>query len=123
MNGRMTQGRVAENIALEWLQQKEGMELRERNWRSEHKEIDLIMESDDFLHIVEVKSLKSPSQIAPFQQVDWHKQRFLVRAARRYVRSRNITKEVRFDIVSIMFHKDGTTDLEFIPAAFFPIYY
>ena len=55
MNGRMTQGRVAENIALEWLQQEEGMELRERNWRSEHKEIDLIMESDDFLHIVEVK--------------------------------------------------------------------
>ncbi|HPB89165.1 MAG TPA: YraN family protein, partial [Bacteroidales bacterium] len=99
MNGRMTQGRMAEDIALEWLQ-KEGMELRERNWRSEHKEIDLIMESSDFLHIVEVKSLKSPSPIAPFQQVDRLKQRFLVRAARRYIRSRNITKEVRFDIVS-----------------------
>jgi len=122
MNGRMTQGRVAEDLALEWLQ-KQGMELRERNWRSEHKEIDLIMESKDFLHIVEVKSLKSPSLIAPFQQVDRLKQRFLVRAARRYIRSRNITKEVRFDIVSIMFHKDGTIDLDFIPAAFFPLYY
>jgi putative endonuclease len=122
MNGRMTQGRLAEDLALEWLQ-KQGMELRERNWRSEHKEIDLIMESKDFLHIVEVKSLKSPSPIAPFQQVDRFKQRFLVRAARRYIRSRNITKEVRFDIVSIMFHKDGTTDLDFIPAAFFPLYY
>jgi putative endonuclease len=122
MNGRMTQGRLAEDMALEWLQ-KQGMELRERNWRSEHKEIDLIMESDDFLHIVEVKSLKSPSTIAPFEQVDWLKQRFLVRAARRYIRTRNITKEVRFDIVSILFHKDGEADLEFIPAAFFPIYY
>jgi len=122
MNGRMTQGRLAEDLALEWLQ-KQGMELRERNWRSEHKEIDLIMESKDFLHIVEVKSLKSPSLIAPFQQVDRLKQRFLVRAARRYIRSRNITKEVRFDIVSIMFHKDGTIDLDFIPAAFFPLYY
>ncbi|NMB37434.1 MAG: YraN family protein [Bacteroidales bacterium] len=122
MNGRITQGRLAENIALEWLQ-KEGMELRERNWRSEHKEIDLIMESPDFLHIVEVKSLKAPSPIAPFEQVDWLKQRFLVRAARRYIRSRNITKEVRFDIVSIMFHQDGKIDLEFIPAAFFPMFY
>ena len=117
MNGRMTQGRLAEDLALEWLQEQ-GMELRERNWRS-----DLIMESKDFLHIVEVKSLKSPSPIAPFQQVDRLKQSFLVRAARRYIRSRNITKEVRFDIVSIMFHKDGTIDLDFIPAAFFPLYY
>ena len=31
MNGRMTQGRLAEDLALEWLQ-KQGMELREREW-------------------------------------------------------------------------------------------
>jgi len=114
-------GMRGEEIALGFLISK-GMVLRERNWRWNHKEIDLIME-DDRLHIVEVKSLNAPALISPSEHVDLAKQRNLAYAANHYVLSRGITKETQFDIVSILFAKDGSYTLEYIPEAFLPIFY
>ncbi len=112
-------GNVAENLALEYLLSR-GMTLLDRNWRSAHRELDLVMESADRLHIVEVKSLREPAARQPFEAVDAVKQQNLIRAARAYVAIKNIKKEVQFDIVSVSFLKDGT-GIEYIPDAFLPI--
>ena len=115
-----SKGRYGEELALEFLLGK-GLVLRERNCRVGHKELDLVMESEHHLHIVEVKSIER-SGADPAEKVDGAKIKRLVSAAGAYVSGNRITKEVQFDIVTIVF--DGTDfDLEYIPNAFYPIYY
>lgn len=113
-------GRKAEDIALEWLL-SHGFVLRERNYRAGHREIDLIVETSDRLHIVEVKSLVAPVTASPYEKVDRAKQMKLASAARSYIGLEHIVKEVQFDVVSIVFYEERH-ELEYIPAAFFPIY-
>lgn len=112
-------GKRGEDVALVWLLAR-GFVLRERNWRWNHKEIDLIMESDRWLHIVEVKTLRAPAPIEPWEQVNWEKQRNLARAADHYVRLMHVEKEVHFDIVSVVEEDDGMR-VEYIPEAFYAI--
>ncbi|MBQ1673540.1 MAG: YraN family protein [Bacteroidales bacterium] len=112
-------GRRGEELALRALEQR-GLRLLDRNWRSGHREIDLVMESPDRLHFVEVKTLTPPLQIQPFEKVDPRKQANLAAAARHYVACRKILKEVQFDVVSVVL--DGErSQVEYIPEAFYPI--
>lgn len=110
-------GRRGEDIALEYLLSL-GLELRERNFRSGHKEIDIIMESDEYIHIVEVRS----SSIAdPRESIGLKKQRYLISAARAYIGLKRVCKEVSFDVVTVLF--DGLkTEIEYVPLAFYPFF-
>ena len=47
----------------------------------------------------------------------WQK---LISAARHYIAQRHVTREVQFDVVSVVLG-DGRPDVEYIPEAFFPI--
>lgn len=112
-------GRRGEDVALDWLR-AHGFWLRDRNWRSGHKELDLVMESEQRVHVVEVKTLTPPLLIQPFEKVDSAKQARLASAASHYVAERHVTKEVQFDIVSVVL--DGEhVEVEYIPEAFYPI--
>jgi putative endonuclease len=114
-------GKRGEDEALKYLQQM-GMTLRERNWRSGHFEVDLIMEGAEALHIVEVKSLTTASGgRSAFDKVDTKKQKNLVRAARRYIALKGIKKEVQFDIVAVTF-RGSKAEIEYVPSAYFPMY-
>lgn len=113
-------GRRAEEIALEHLLSM-GLLLRERNWRSGHKEIDLIMESEQYLHIVEVRARSSNVVLDPKDSVGWKKQRLIIKAARDYINMKGVSKEISFDIVSIVW--SGTKlNIEYIPSAYYPFY-
>lgn len=112
-------GRRGEDLALAWLERR-GFRLLDRNWRSGHKELDLVMESAARVHIVEVKTLTPPLQGQPYEKVDAVKQTRLIAAARHYIACRQIRKEVQFDVVSVIL--DGTrTEVQYIPEAFYPI--
>ena len=119
MSSAGEKGRRGEEAALEWLL-AHGFVLKERNWRYGHKEIDLIVESERWLHVVEVKLLRKPSAIEPWEQVGREKQRNLAVAADHYVRQARVTKEVHFDIVSVT-EEGERTRVEYIPEAFLPI--
>lgn len=113
-------GRRGEDVALAWLQ-AQGFRLLDRNWRSNHKELDLVVESAARVHIVEVKTMTAPLQIRPYEKVDAVKQGRLVAAANHYIAARQVRKEVQFDVVSVVF--DGErTEVEYIPEAFYPIW-
>jgi putative endonuclease len=113
-------GRRGEDVALAWLQAR-GFRLLDRNWRSSHKELDLVVESAARVHIVEVKTMTAPLHIRPFEKVDSVKQGRLVAAANHYIAARQVRKEVQFDVVSVVF--DGErTEVEYIPEAFYPIW-
>lgn len=113
-------GRIGEEMALDWLQ-AHGFRLRDRNWRSGHKELDLVMESPERVHVVEVKTLTPPLLQQPAERVDARKQSRLVAAARHYIAAQHVQKEIQFDIVSVVL--DGTrSEVEYIPEAFIPIF-
>jgi putative endonuclease len=112
-------GRRGEDVALDWLV-AHGFRLLDRNWRSGHKELDLVMESEKRLHVVEVKTMTPPLLIQPFEKVDTAKQARVTAAAAHYIAQRHVRKEVQFDVVSVVL--DGErTEVEYIPQAFFPI--
>lgn len=113
-------GRRGEDLALAWMQDH-GFRLLDRNWRSGHKELDLVMEGEERVHIVEVKTMTPPLLIQPFEKVDPVKQGRLVAAARHYIAQRQVTREVQFDVVSVILG-DGQPQVEYIPEAFFPIW-
>ena len=121
MNSKISLGKMGEDAALEFLESR-GMRLVERNWRWNHKEIDLIVESDEAMHFVEVKSLRAPALRKPYEAVGGLKQYHVARAAEHFIFERHIRKEARLDVVSIEFFEDGSFDLEYIPNAYYPIY-
>ena len=98
---KQLQGLLGEDLATNLLLQK-GHRILERNWRCGHLEVDIIAENDDYLVIVEVKTRKSVLFGAPEVFVDMQKQRHLIRAAMYYARFKNVTKEIRFDIISVI---------------------
>lgn len=98
---KQLQGYTGEEMAVNFLFQK-GYRILERNWRCGHLEVDIIAEKDDYLVIVEVKTRKSSAFGEPEVFVDRQKQQRLIRAAMYYAKFKCVTKEIRFDIISVI---------------------
>ena len=109
-------GKLGEDLAVNYLINK-GYQILERNWRSGHKEIDIIALDGDTLVAVEVKTRKSNTYGEPDIAVGAMKQQMLIWAADAYVRYKNLDVEVRFDIVSIVITDTGE-HIEHIEDAF-----
>ena len=111
-------GKLGEAFAAEYLIKK-GYQILERNWRSGHKEIDLIALENNTLVITEVKTRKSDEFGDPEIAVGRDKQQMLIRAAEAYVRYKHLDVDIRFDIISIVI-TDGEPMIEHIEDAFIP---
>lgn len=109
-------GKTGEDLAVEYLQSK-GYQILERNWRSGHKEIDIIALDGDTLVAVEVKTRKSSFYGEPDIAIGEMKQKMLIWAADAYVRYKNLDVDVRFDIISIILN-EREQKLEHIEDAF-----
>ena len=109
-------GKLGEDLAVDYLVNK-GYRILERNWRSGHKEIDIIALIDKVLAIVEVKTRKSSDYGEPDIAVGVMKQRMLAWTADAYVRYKNLEVDIRFDILSIVFTDQGP-EIEHIEDAF-----
>lgn len=115
---QQTKGLAGEDLASEYLVEQ-GYKLRDRNWRCGHLEVDIIAENEDYIVFVEVKTRKNISAGAPEDFVNKQKQKNIIRAAMYYMRFKNLQKEVRFDIVSIVLGTTGNT-LKHIQDAYKP---
>lgn len=97
-------GKWGEDYAAEYLKGK-GYIILERDWtfgRSK-RDIDIICKTSDLTTVVfvEVKSRGSADVTSPEDAVDVKKMRHLMVAADEYVKSHDISEELRFDIVAI----------------------
>ena len=117
-NNNLDFGKLGEDLAVNYLVGK-GYRILERNWRSGHKEIDIIALDGDTLVAVEVKTRKSNTYGEPDIAVGAMKQQMLIWAADAYVRYKNLDVEVRFDIISIVITDTGE-HIEHIEDAFIP---
>ena len=116
---KQIKGNRGEEKAIDYLLSN-GYVILERNWKIGHLEVDIIASNKDFLIIVEVKTRKSNIFGEPEEFVTLQKQRNLIRAAASYITKFGITKEVRFDIVSVILKDDQEAEIRHIPDAFKP---
>ena len=102
-------GAQGEDIAIDYLRSK-GYVILDRNWRSGHKEIDIVARKDDVVVFVEVKARANAFYGNPEDAVTRRKMHLLVLAADAYLRYNAIDLEVRFDVITIT----GTTGKPYI---------
>lgn len=92
-----------------------GATVLERNYRYDRAEIDIIAKIDDIIIFVEVKTRTQNSHGNPEDFLSLAQQKRIVKAANNYLESIPESLDIRFDIISIVPHKE----LEHIEDAFF----
>jgi putative endonuclease len=100
MIDKMKTGVKGERLAADFLKGK-GFRIVCRNYRFRHAEIDLIVQRDDWLIFVEVKTRSSNSFGEPEEAVDRRKSLKIFEAAEEYIYSTDWRGHIRFDIVSV----------------------
>ena len=110
-------GTEGEMAAANWLKER-GYTIRHCNWRSGHKELDIVAEKDGLLVVVEVKTRNSTLYGNPETAVTDRKIRNIVASTDAYLRMFNIDLPVRFDVITIT-DNGGAFHIEHIPEAFF----
>lgn len=94
-------GKRGEDAAAAYLE-RQGLDIVERNWRTERGEIDIIAIDGDDVVFCEVKTRTSASRGTGEEAVSQSKRRKLVRLAEIYLSSAGIEpRPVRFDVIAI----------------------
>lgn len=109
-------GKAGEQLAVKYLED-EGYLIVERNYRAGKHEIDIIAHKENELVVVEVKTRTDNDVIEPEEAVDHRKRQSLIWAANSYVQEKEISEQVRFDIIAII-TKDEKTEIRHIKDAF-----
>lgn len=111
-------GSAGETLAANYLR-KRGCQILERNWRYKKYEIDIIAQKDNLLLIIEVKTRKNGNFGEPEIFVTRKKQSFLIAAAHHYIIERELSLEVRFDIIAVL-GLNETDSVKHLEGAFYP---
>ena len=111
-------GNKGEMLASRYLLGK-GYAVLHYNWRSGHKEIDLIAKERDTLVFVEVKSRTSERFGNAEDAVDERKIEYLISAAQAYILKYKIDLKFRFDIITVIGQQEPYR-IEHIEDAFIP---
>lgn len=110
------QGKSGEDKAADYLIQN-GYQILHRNWRSGHKELDIVAAKDNIVVICEVKTRKNTLYGNPDEAINNKKIRRIVSSADAYIRCFKLDNHVRFDIINIITDEER---IEHIEDAFFP---
>lgn len=106
-------GVAGEQFAADFLI-KQGLIIRERNWRFLHWEIDIVAEDAEALHVVEVKTRSLIDRYDPMKSINRKKQSNLFHAGNAYLKYYDIKKDLQFDVIIVA----GTPDnfsIQFMP--------
>ena len=100
-------GKKGEELAVNFLQQK-GFTILERNYRFQKAEVDIIIQKENLICAVEVKTRSTPEFGNPQDFVKPKQIQQLVKAMDFYITENDLDVELRFDIVAIIKNKLGT---------------
>jgi putative endonuclease len=103
--GKSTErGRMAEDIACEYLKNQFGLTLLDRNYRTPHGEIDLIMKDGDTTVFIEVRSRTMQVFMDALETIDRRKLMRIIRSSEYYLQhhiSNFNDVKCRFDVVTL----------------------
>lgn len=117
---RTEHGRIAEEIARDYLNSRFGLVLLERNYRTPHGEIDLIMKDGDVTVFIEVRSRTRQSFLDTLETIDRRKCMRIINSSEYYLQRQKINcnnMKCRFDVVTLNGPLE-TARLEWIKDAF-----
>ena len=100
MTDKIETGGIGEKLAAEYLETK-GFRVLAKNYRWKKTEIDLIVQRENWLVFVEVKTRSSTAYGEPETFVSTAQARLIYDAADEYIFSTDWRGNVRFDIVSV----------------------
>ncbi len=99
-------GAWGEDLAAAYLREK-GYVILERDWHSNHRDIDIIARDGDTIVFVEVKTRRNREFGDPLQAIDLEKRRNLRLAMNHYIKYRKIDNPCRFDVVTVVGEMGG----------------
>jgi putative endonuclease len=102
---RQALGSYGESLASAYLRQK-GYRIVAQNWRYKKGEIDIIAQLGPCLIFVEVKLRSSVKYGWPEESVHRLKRAKIIQTAEAYLMLNKFEGEIRFDIISILLHKE-----------------
>jgi putative endonuclease len=112
---RKQAGDAAERVAEQYLQ-RQGLKLVERNYRTRHGEIDLIMREGAMLVFVEVRMRKNADFGGAGGSIGYTKQQRLIAAAHHYLAGIKPLPPCRFD--AVLLNQPDPEHVEWIKDAF-----
>lgn len=99
-------GKWGEEVAAKYLLNK-GYIIIDRDWKSGHRDIDIIARSGDIVVFIEVKTRRNNVFGEPEDAVNFMKLRNLRAAVNHYVKYKHINNDIQFDVISIIGTPDG----------------
>ena len=90
-----------EGIAVAYLREK-GYVILERDWHSNHRDIDIIAKENDCTVFVEVKARQNRMFAEPESAVNYYKLKNLRLAINHYIKYRQIDNPWRFDVITVV---------------------
>ena len=106
-------GKWGEEIAAAYLQKK-GLRIMQRDWKSGHRDIDIIATDGECLIFVEVKTHRNTDYGSPLEAIDYKKRRNLLASINHYIRSRHIDMPFRCDVVAVVANIGTEPEVEHI---------
>jgi putative endonuclease len=100
VSDKIKTGNIGETLAAEFFVEK-GFKILERNYRHGHAEIDLIVQREDWVLFIEVKTRSTFEYGEPEDFVTHRKVQKMYEAAEEWIFSTDWRGHIRFDIVSV----------------------
>ena len=110
-------GKWGEDVAAAYLE-RQGYTIIERDWKSGHRDLDIIALDGDTVVFVEVKTRSNRMFTDPEMAVDYQKIRHLQQAANHYIKYRHINHDIRFDIITVVGTMNDSPAIDHIKDAF-----
>lgn len=103
--------------------ENEGYVVIDRDWRDGKRDLDILAVSPDgkTLVVVEVKTRSGEEYQQPEEAVDAKKMRNLALAANTYVKEKQVDRELRFDIITVVGVEHQVKRIEHLVDAFNPL--
>lgn len=117
MTDKIKRGKEGEALAAAYLENK-GFEILERNFRYRKSEIDLIVQQENWLVFVEVKTRTSTAYGFPEDFVEYKQQLKIFEGALEYMYATDWRGNVRYDIVAVDL-SSGEPEIHHIEDAFY----
>ena len=118
-NSRAEFGRMAEDMALRYLQ-KHDLTLLTRNFRSRFGEIDLIMQEKNTIIFIEVRARKNNAFLHPAETIDRTKRNKIRKTSQVFMQKTSAWNHFnwRFDVITLVGGNARGMKIEWIKAAF-----